>query len=167
MRAYRKCEYYKYKSEHCKPFALLYLIYKCRYEKWKLMTGFDIPLGCLGYATRIGHCSPIIINGNTKIGNYCCLQNCITIGDSTPKTIGDHVYIASNVTISKDAFITDGCKISANSFVNRPFNVECFLFGGVPAKPIKQTNRWTDEQPYKDECERVEQLRKEMNLWIE
>lgn len=164
LKTYRKCEFYKYKAKRNKLYALPYLIYMCKYEKWKRITGFDIPLGVLGYGVRIGHCSPIIINGNTEIGNYCCLQNSITIGDGNKKIFGDDVYIASNVTIAKGITIPNGSMISANSFVNKSVDTEYCLIGGVPAKVIKQTLPWTEEQPYKDERERCEKLKKEMGL---
>ena len=38
--------------------------------------------------------------------------------------------------------------------------------GGVPARFLKTARPWTEEQPYKDEVERCERLKKEMKLKI-
>lgn len=100
------------------------------YSRLKAKTGFEIPANTVGYGVRLAHLSTIVINGNTRIGNYCCLHNNIVIGDATPKKIGNHVYIASNVTIAKRIEIADGCHISANSFQNTSCPQENWLWGG-------------------------------------
>lgn len=38
--------------------------------------------------------------------------------------------------------------------------------GGVPARFLKTARPWTEEQPYKDEVERCEKLKRKMNLNI-
>lgn len=101
LRTLRITEFYYYKSQKSKFFLPLYLYHKLKYERIKNKTGFDIPLNTIGYGCRIGHLSTIIINGSTKIGNYCSLQNNIIIADSLPKQIGNHVQISSNTVIAK------------------------------------------------------------------
>ena len=39
-------------------------------------------------------------------------------------------------------------------------------WGGVPARFLKTARPWTEEQPYKDEVERCEKLKRKMNLNI-
>ena len=38
------------------------------------------------------------------------------------------------------------------------------LMGGVPARFLKTARPWTEEQPYKDEVERCERLKRKMGL---
>ncbi len=103
--------------------------------------------------------STIIINGNTKIGNYCCLSNNIIIADGHPKKIGNDVFLGSNVVLAKSVIIADGCKISSNSFVNRNALINNVLLGGVVAQEIKSIIAWTEEEPYKTEKARCENLK--------
>ena len=64
---------------------------------------------------------------------------------------------APNVVIAKNVTIADGCFISAMSLVNK---------GGTCFALLKTTRPWTEEQPYKDEFERCEKLKRKMNLNI-
>lgn len=140
----------------------MWLWYKTRYNRLGIKNGFDIPINTLGYGCRIAHRCGIIINGNTKIGNYCCLYRC-SCADGNPKRIGDNVFIGTNAVIAKKVTIANGCSISAMSLVNRNFLIENNLLGG-PAHNLKLSRPWTEEQPYKDEYERCERLRKELGL---
>lgn len=86
--------------------------------------------------------------------------------DGSPKNIGNHVFIGTNVVIAKKVTIADGCSLSAMSLVNKDFCTENTLVGGIPARSLKPSRPWTDEQPYKSEFERCEALKKEMSLDI-
>lgn len=101
----------------------------------------------------------MITSGSTKIGNYCCLYRC-SCADGNPKRIGNHVFIETNVVIAKNVTIADGCFISAMSLVNKDTVM------GVPARFLKTARPWAEEQPYKDEVERCEKLKRKMNLNI-
>lgn len=158
----RKTEYYQYKRTVSCFYAPIYVYYRIRYHYLSMRTGFDIPLNTLGYGCRIGHLSPIIINGNTKIGNYCSLSNNIVFADGCPKVIGNDVFIGSNVVFAKSLTVADGCKISSCSFLNKSAVEVNILWGGLPANAIKKTTSWTDEEPYKTSKERCEHLRMEM-----
>ena len=50
----------------------------------------------IGYGLYIGCGDPVVINGNTVIGNNCNLLQFVTIGANHPggAIIGDNVYIA-------------------------------------------------------------------------
>lgn len=144
----------------------LYLLYKHKYQKISEKCGYEIPLHALGYGCRIAHRCGIIINGATKIGNYCCLYRC-TFADGNPKHIGNQVFIGTNVVVYKKTNIADGCFISAMSLINKDIKSPCQLWGGVPGKLLKVgIAPWTEEQPYKDEYERCEKLRKKLNIEI-
>mgnify|MGYP006428570569 CR=1 FL=1 len=87
-----------------------------------------------------------------EIGEYCAIGHNVTISSVTHSLkqptgdnilheeddvkIGRHVWIGSNVFISKGITVGDYAIIGANSFVNKsvnPYNI----VGGVPAKFIK------------------------------
>lgn len=129
MRCMRKLEYYDYKRKKSKLYLPMWLWYKTRYNRLGIKNGFDIPINTLGYGCRIAHRCGIIINGNTKIGNYCCLYRC-SCADGNPKRIGDNVFIGTNAVIAKKVTIANGCSISAMSLVNRNFLIENNLLGG-------------------------------------
>lgn len=164
LRCMRILEYLTYKSNTNVWFKPFKVICEIQYSRLKAKTGFGIPINTIGYGVRLAHISTIIINGNTKIGRYCCLHNNIVIGDAKPKKIGDYVYIASNVTIAKNIEIADGCSISANSFQNHSALKKNMLWGGVISKPIKEHSPWVEEYPYCDEVQRCEELRKQMGI---
>lgn len=56
--------------------------------------------------------------------------------------VGNHVWIAANVTISKNVQIADGCIIAAGSFVNKSVPTPNVMLAGTPAKVIRQGVRW-------------------------
>ena len=149
LRNMRFAEYYKFKQEHSIIYRPFYILHRIIHERLCTKTGFDIPIGTLGYGCRIGHLSSIIINGNTKVGNYCCLSNNIVFADSNIKEIGNDVSIGSNVVIAKEISIADGCKISSCSLLNQCALNPKMLWGGVPAREIKETKPWTEEEPYR------------------
>lgn len=163
MRCMRKLEYYYYRKELSKWHLLPWLYYRVKYHRLSEKLGFDIPINTLGYGCRIAHKCGIIISGATKIGNYCCLYRA-SFADGHPKRIGNHVFIGTNVVVAKETAIADGCTISAMSFVNSSILKPNQLWGGVIAKYIKECRPWTEEQPYRDEYERCEMLKKELGL---
>lgn len=164
MKTLRKTEYLDYKKKHNLLWWPLYLVYKHKFQRISIKCGFEIPLNSLGYGCRIGHRCGIIISGSTHIGNYCCLYRA-TFADGHPKQIGNNVFIGTNVVVCKETNIADGCSISAMSLVNKSIDEPCQLWGGVPAKSLRDgVKPWTEEQPYKEEYERCEKLRKELNI---
>ena len=162
LRVMRKLEYYDYAHKKHKYLIPIWLYYKKKYEQLKVRTGFDIPINTIGYGVRIGHLSTIVINGNTKIGNYCCMSNNITIADASRKSIGNHVFLGSNIVIAKNIKIADGCTISSCSLQNKSAEEENMLWGGVNSRPLKKCKRWTEQSPYDDEFKRVEFLKEQM-----
>ena len=128
LRTLRITEYLNFKKERNLLWLPLYLLYKHKYQKISLKCGYEIPLNSLGYGCRIGHRCGIIINGATKIGNYCCLYRC-TFADGNPKHIGNHAFFGTNVVVCKKTNIADGCSISAMTFVNKSIDIPNSLWG--------------------------------------
>lgn len=58
-----------------------------------------------------------------------------------PIRIGDNVWIGTNCTILKGVEIGEGAIIAAGSLVNKNVEANC-LYGGVPAKKIKEKITW-------------------------
>ncbi|RAR51140.1 acetyltransferase-like isoleucine patch superfamily enzyme [Flavobacterium lacus] len=102
------------------------------------------------------------INRNVKIrcyqeitiGENVAISENVTIWDSDahriigresemtrPIKIGNHVWIGNNVTILKGVTIGDSAIIAAGSVVNKDVPEKC-LYGGVPAKLIKNNVEW-------------------------
>ena len=55
-----------------------------------------------------------------------------------PITIGNHVWIASNVTILGGVTIADNIIIAAGAVVNKDLPDSYAVYAGVPAKKVKQ-----------------------------
>ncbi len=55
--------------------------------------------------------------------------------------IGDHVWLAPNVTILKGTVLEDGCIVGAGSVVSGSFEANS-LVAGVPAKAVKSDVSW-------------------------
>ncbi|AVK50126.1 hypothetical protein AXY43_20215 [Clostridium sp. MF28] len=75
-----------------------------------------------------------IIDENGKVINY-----------PNEIFIGNHVWLASNVTILKKTYIPDNCVVAANSCVSNKFSEEKCIIGGVPAKVIKKNIMWSHD----------------------
>lgn len=58
--------------------------------------------------------------------------------DSTPICIGDYCFIGTNVVILGGAVLPSFSILGAKSLLNKPFKEQYFLYGGVPAKQIKE-----------------------------
>lgn len=113
------------------------LILKLHEEK----CGFGIPINVLGKGCCIVHLGPVIINHQSKIGEYCRIHVGVNIGtaagckDKCPQ-IGDRVYIGPGAKIFGDIKIADDIAIGANAVVNKDFTESNISIGGVPAKKI-------------------------------
>jgi acetyltransferase-like isoleucine patch superfamily enzyme len=56
--------------------------------------------------------------------------------------IGDHVWVASHVTILKGARIQDNSVVATRSLVTNSFDKPGILIGGIPAKTLKENIDW-------------------------
>ena len=69
-------------------------------------------------------------------------ENNNAINEPKDVIIGNNVWIMSRCTILKGSFIPSGCGIAANSLVNKAFNEEHILLGGIPAKILRHNFKW-------------------------
>ena len=119
MRCMRFLEFFDYKKKQRVIWTFpLWFYYRLKFHRLSRKLSVEIPINSLGYGCRIAHPQGIILSGNTKIGNYCCLYRC-TCADGNPKRIGNNVFIGTNVVIAKNVSVEDGCSISAMSYLNK------------------------------------------------
>lgn len=55
-----------------------------------------------------------------------------------PISIGDYCFVGTNCVLLGDSSLPDYSVLGAKSLLNRNFSDHRFLYGGVPAKPIKE-----------------------------
>lgn len=135
----RKVEYYTNNSPNLSS-KIFYAIYKLRFHRLSVKLGFSIPVNVFGKGLSIAHYGPIVVNSNTKVGDYCRIQECVTIGstggsDKAPK-IGDSVFIASGARLIGNIRIGNNVAIGANAVVTKSCEVNHVTLAGVPAKVI-------------------------------
>lgn len=137
----RKCEYYKNTKKGFTNKIIYYLI-KYKFKKVSVLLGFSIPENVFGPGLSIPHYGTIIVNSKARIGSNCRIHACTNIGESggvagAPK-IGDNVYIGPGAKIYGNISIASNIAIAANAAVNKSFETEGKIIGGVPAKEIGQ-----------------------------
>lgn len=106
-------------------FILIRPFYILCYKILKVLYGFQITYNTdIGAGFYLGHFGMVIINGATKIGNNCNINQGVTIGaenrgkrKGTP-TIGDKVWIGANSVIVGNISIGNNVLIAFLSFVN-------------------------------------------------
>lgn len=135
----RKAEYYTNNRKNLIN-EILYLIYKFRFHRISVKLNFSIPLNVFGKGLSIAHYGPIVVNSNARIGDYCRIQECVTIGstggsDRAPQ-IGDFVFIASGARLIGDIKIGNNVAIGANAVVTKSFDENHVTLAGIPAKVI-------------------------------
>jgi len=138
----RKCEYYKSKSGLISK--IIYFYYKIKFKKKSIKLGFTIPENVFGPGLSIPHYGTIVVNSNAKVGANCRIHVCTNIGasggSSMAPIIGDNVYIGPGAKIYGNVVIGNNNAIAANAAVNKSFEQEGVLIGGVPSKIIGEIN---------------------------
>ena len=139
----RKTEYH-YNNRKKLYHKLMYFIYVYRLHKMRIKLGYSIPLNVFDSGLSIAHRGTIVVNGNSKIGKNCRIQESTTIGttngsNKAPK-IGNNVFIGSGARIIGDIIIADEIAIGANAVVNKNFTEKGITIAGVPAKKISNNS---------------------------
>lgn len=62
--------------------------------------------------------------------------------------IGNHVWIASHVSILKGVTISDNSIVATRAVVTKSYDDENILIGGIPAKKIKENINWDRQRIY-------------------
>lgn len=61
--------------------------------------------------------------------------------DSAPIIIGEYAFVGTNVVMLGGAILPARCVLGAKSLLNKPFDDEWMLYGGVPAKALQELPR--------------------------
>lgn len=135
----RKCEYY----ENCRRNILDRVWKKALKLRLTLLShklGFSIPLNVFGKGLYIAHYGSIVVNENSRVGDWCRIHEGTCIGadgkDSGAPVIGNNVFIATGAKIIGNVRIADGVAIGANAVVVKDILEPNTTWGGIPAKKI-------------------------------
>lgn len=142
-----KCNYYHY-----------------LYKKISLRLNFSIGPDVFGYGLLIPHYGTIVINSKARVGNFAVVHTCTNIAGK--KIMGDALYLATGSQIVGDITIGDNVSVAANSLVNKDCDGNT-LVGGVPSRVLRDNYpAWyiRDGKTFEERVNRVERLRKEMNI---
>jgi len=150
IKTLRRVEYYANNPSLLHSLCLLFYLRK--YVRLGRITGFQIPINCIGKGLTIWHYGTIIINQDTKIGDYCTLRPDIVIGhkDSSGKSpiIGNNVTINSGARIIGDIVIGDDVIVAPNAVITHDVPSHSIV-GGIPARILKKRSSLNEEwQPY-------------------
>lgn len=80
------------------------------------------------FVTVAGYSSQFLTH---SIDIYKCRQ------DSRPIVVGDYCFIGTGVKVLGGAILPDRSVLAAGAVLTRPYTEEWKIYGGVPAKPIK------------------------------
>ena len=121
------------------PF-LMSVYYMSKLRRLSRITGFQIPIRCIGKGLTIWHWGTIIINEDVQIGDFCTLRPGVVIGhkregEGSP-VIGSNVEINSGARIIGEISIGDDVIIATNTVVTRDIPSHCIV-AGTPAKILK------------------------------
>ena len=125
--------------------------------------GFTIGYDTLGYGCVIPHWGTIVVGNNNRIGKYPVLQTSTCISGNG-KIIGDGLYLATGAKITSKLVLGNNISIGANSLVNKSFEGDDAMLGGMPAKFIKESPAWYIRDGFEERVNKIEQLRNQMGL---
>ena len=140
VQAKRWCEYWADKSK------LLYLLFRMRYERYKVKYNTDIPARCkIGGGFKIRHLGGIVFNPGVEIGKNVDCLNGVLLGQidcgakaGTPK-IGDNVFLGTNSIVVGKIQIGNDVLIAPGAYVNFDVPDHSIVIGN-PGKIIAKVN---------------------------
>lgn len=119
----------------------LYLFIRFYYRYFSLKNGCEIPTSTkIGGGLVIHHCSGIVINSESKIGENFVIRTGCVIGkksNGVPNiknnvTMGVHSIIIGNILCEDNSYIAAGAVVTKSTEKNG-------IYAGIPAKLIKKT----------------------------
>lgn len=149
MKALRIVEYYKVKSVFEKIWGGYYY-WNLIYKTLSVITNVHIPPYVFEEGLLIGHLQNIIVSAKAEAGKNVLLFHNTTIGiklghnvDGKCPRIGNGVTICTGACILGDVRLPDGITVAANAVVNKSFDEENVVVGGIPAKIISKNPDWS------------------------
>lgn len=96
------------------------------------------------------HLQNIVVSARVEVGENVCLFHNTTLGiklghnaDGKCPRIGNGVTICTGACILGDVHLADGITVAANAVVNKSFDEENVVVGGIPAKIISRDPDWS------------------------
>lgn len=83
------------------------------------------------------------IEFNTADGHQICVDGKEKMSHASV-AIGNHVWIGSHVRVAKGAVIPNQCVVAQASLVNKRFEKEHVLIGGIPAQVVREGVEWKE-----------------------
>lgn len=104
-----------------------------------------------GSKIEIGKDCMFADNIDLRTGDSHSIINSITnkrINYAEDIIIGDHVWIASHVSILKGVRISDNSVVATRAVLTKSFEEKNILIGGIPAKKLKENINWDRQRIY-------------------
>lgn len=129
----RKIEYLT-NCKHSKLSKLLLLWYRYKLKNLSVLTGISIPPNTFGKGLYIPHYGSIVVNGNSRFGDNCVIQNGVNVSDGVMG--GHHCYLGAGAKILIGVHLANHTIVGANAVVTKSVNEENVVLAGIPAKII-------------------------------
>lgn len=131
----RKTEYYTNIRN-----KLLSSWYKYRLNKIQNKYALHIPINVCGKGFKIMHIGPVLINSNSKIGDYCSFHINTAVVAAGPSNdtpvLGNHIVVGVGAVIVGGVSVADYTAIGANAVVNKSVLEDNIAVAGVPARKV-------------------------------
>ena len=108
----------------------------------EVTTGISIPFAAdIGPGLYIGHFGALIVHSTVKIGAFCNLSQCVTIGEGGraenrgAPVLGDFVWVGPGAKIFGNIHIGNEVAIGANAVVNRSLP-DVAVAAGIPCNVV-------------------------------
>ena len=143
----RKCEYHHNIQNQNLWHKLLFFYHFFQIKRIASSNCSEIPINVFGKGLTIWHMERIIINGASKVGDYCSISSGVVIAQAhnACPTIGNHVEITIDSKVLGGIKVADYVRIGAGALVIKDIIEPNTTWGGVPAK--KLNNQGTIETP--------------------
>ena len=154
--ALRKTAYYA----NCKGTnSISFMFWNNQLRKAGIKFGFSIGYNSLGYGCVIPHWGTIVVNQNSRIGNFAVLQTstCVAGGD---KIIGEGLYLATGSQIVGPLKLGDNVTIASHSMVNKSFGDNILLVGSPAYVKQEKRDAWYVGEDFEEKVLRIKELRK-------
>lgn len=142
----RKCEYYFNNKNNFLKY-ILYIYHKLLLHKICSSFCSEIPINVFGKGLVIWHAERIIVNANTKVGDFCSISSGVVIAQAHNKCpiIGNNVELMVDSKVLGGIYVADNVRIGANALVLKDIYDSNTTWAGIPAHKIN--NKGTIETP--------------------
>ena len=130
-------------------FFFIRIVISLLFRFYSLRLCYSIPPNVFGPGFAPIHYGPIVVNGETRVGENCRCHIGVNIGASgylktalideqTAPIIGKNCYIGPGAKIYGPIHLADGIAIGANAVVNKSCSTGSVTLAGIPATIISE-----------------------------